>query len=361
MTKFATKTPTKKSTAKPATQPTKKPATKPAPPKTPPPAQDRPGLHPRNRHLQGYDLAALAAAVPALGKFLITTPAGTPSIDFTNPVAVKILNRALLETDYRVQGWDIPPQYLCPPIPGRADVLHYLADLLAGGNDGVPPLGPTVRALDIGVGANAVYPLIGQAEYGWRFLGVDIDQTALTNVEHIVAANPHLAGLIEVRHQPVPDNLFVGVLRRGEQFDVSLCNPPFHASAADAMAGAERKWKNLDKKGIKQPAPKLNFGGQSNELWYPGGERAFVERLIVQSASIPKRCLWFTSLVSKADNLPALEAALAKLHPCDVRIIPMSQGQKSSRLLAWTFHGKAERRQWALRRINTVAKPSCEA
>jgi 23S rRNA (adenine1618-N6)-methyltransferase len=206
-----------------------------------------------------------------------------------------------------------------------------------------------------------VYPLIGQAEYGWRFLGVDIDQAALTNVERIVAANPHLAGLIEVRHQPVLDNLFVGILRRGEQFDVSLCNPPFHACAADVMMGAERKWKNLeknkntdknkDKNGGKQPAPKLNFGGRSNELWYPGGERAFVERMIEQSAGIPKRCLWFTTLLSKADNLRPIEAALAKLHPCDVRIIPMSQGQKTSRLVAWTFHGKAERRQWAKQRL----------
>jgi 23S rRNA (adenine1618-N6)-methyltransferase len=40
-----------------------------------------------------------------------------------------------------------------------------------------------VRVLDIGVGANCVYPLIGHAEYGWRFLGVDIDEAALANAQ----------------------------------------------------------------------------------------------------------------------------------------------------------------------------------
>lgn len=315
-----------------------------------PPATPKPGLHPRNRHSTGYDFAFLSAAAPALARFVVTTPAGAPSIDFSNPKAVKALNRALLEVDYGVHGWDIPPQYLCPPIPGRADVLHHLADLLAEGNGGDIPMGDRINVLDIGVGANAVYPLIGRAEYGWRFVGVDTDPEALANVQRIVEANaeanPDLAQAIELRHQPVPDNIFVGVLRSGEKFDLTLCNPPFHASLADAQFATERKLKNLGKATPKGSIPRRNFGGQSNELWYPGGERAFLVRLIEQSASIPKRCLWFSTLVSKAENLRHVEAALAKLHPCATRIIPMAQGQKQSRLVAWTFTGKAERLKW---------------
>jgi 23S rRNA (adenine1618-N6)-methyltransferase len=310
------------------------------------PAAPKPGLHPRNRHRNGYDFAALLHAVPALARFMVTTPAGTPSIDFADPAAVKALNGALLATDYGVQGWDIPSRYLCPPIPGRADVLHRLADLLAEGNDGNVPRGDRIFILDIGVGANGVYPLVGHAEYGWRFVGVDTDPAALENVRHIVAANPGLARAIELRHQPVPDNIFVGVLRSGEKFDLTLCNPPFHASPAEAMAAAERKWNGLGKGGRGDAASRRNFGGQSNELWYPGGERAFLGRLIEQSAAIPKRCLWFSTLVSKADNLRHVEAALAKLHPCATRTIPMAQGQKQSRLVAWTFTPKAERLKW---------------
>ncbi|MFA7292538.1 MAG: 23S rRNA (adenine(1618)-N(6))-methyltransferase RlmF [Rhodocyclaceae bacterium] len=309
-------------------------------------AINKPGLHPRNRHLTGYDFTRLTEAVPDLARYLVTTPAGTPSIDFSKPAAVKALNCALLEVDYGVTGWDIPANYLCPPIPGRADVLHCLADLLAEGNGGQIPRGDCIQALDIGIGANAIYPLIGHAEYGWHFLGVDTDPKALENVKRIVAANPALANAIAVRHQPVADNVFTGLLKSAEKFDLTLCNPPFHASAAEAMAASQRKWKNLGKAHKGNPTPRNNFGGQSNELWYPGGEWAFLERLIEQSAPIGKRCLWFTSLVSKADNLRYVEAALGKLKPCDVRIIPMSQGQKQSRLVAWTFLSKAERASW---------------
>lgn len=313
----------------------------------------KPGLHPRNRHRLGYDFAALTAAVPELVRHLVVTPAGQSSIDFADPAAVKMLNRALLLTDYGVHGWDIPANYLCPPIPGRADMLHCLADLLAEGNAGVTPRGERLWALDIGVGANAVYPLIGHAEYGWSFVGVDTDPLALANVKHIVAANPGLARAIKLRQQTVTDNILAGILRPGEKFDLTLCNPPFHASAAEAAAAAQRKWSKLRHhaaKGTGKTPPRLNFGGKSNELWYPGGEWAFLERLIEQSTGIAKRCLWFTSLVSKAENLRHVETALNKLHPCDRRIIPMRQGQKQSRLVAWTFLSKAERARWREKR-----------
>ncbi|MGE5491242.1 MAG: 23S rRNA (adenine(1618)-N(6))-methyltransferase RlmF [Actinomycetota bacterium] len=318
------------------------------------PDTPKPGLHPRNRHLNGYDFDALCAATSSLARFVVTTPAGTRSIDFSNPAAVKALNRALLLTDYGIQGWDIPGQYLCPAIPGRADMLHYLADLLAEDNEGVIPRGNKLRVLDIGVGANAVYPLVGHAEYGWRFVGVDTDPLAIANVRKIVAANPGLGRAIELRHQPVPDNVFVGVLRTGDKFDISLCNPPFHASPQEVMAAAQRKWKNLGKAGKGGPAPRLNFGGTSSELWYPGGERVFLQRLIEQSAGIPKRCLWFTTLVSKAENLPVVEAVLAKLRTCATRVIPMAQGQKQSRVVAWTFTPRAERTRWAKSRWRPV-------
>ena len=160
-------------------------------------------MHPRNKNADGYDFAALAATSAALAKHIKTTQAGTPSIDFANPAAVKMLNRAILMHHYGVKGWDIPAGYLCPPIPGRADYIHSVADLLATCNKKNIPSGPGVRVLDIGTGANLVYPLIGQAEYGWSFLGVDIDEAALANAQAILAKNPELDGEIELRHQPV--------------------------------------------------------------------------------------------------------------------------------------------------------------
>ena len=334
-------------------------------PKAPPP---KPGLHPRNRDVAGYDFAALAAASPGLARYLITTPAGAPgstkptagtSIDFANQAAVKAFNRALLVDHYGIAGWDIPAGYLCPPIPGRADYIHHVADLLATCNRKEIPRGPAVRVVDIGVGANCIYPLIGHGEYGWRFLGVEIDQPGLDNARRILSANPALADAIELRHQPVQDNIFVGMLRSGESFDLSICNPPFHNSPGDVMEVAQRKWNNLGKGARAKQAgqPRLNFGGQGTELWCEGGERAFLERMVAQSAGIPKRCLWFTSLVSKAENVAHVEAALKKVHPVETRIIPMAQGQKQSRLIAWTFCGNGEMERWRKARWATPAFP----
>jgi 23S rRNA (adenine1618-N6)-methyltransferase len=39
-----------------------------------------------------------------------------------------------------------------PPIPGRADYIHQIADLLATCNKKVVPTGADIRILDIGVG-----------------------------------------------------------------------------------------------------------------------------------------------------------------------------------------------------------------
>jgi hypothetical protein len=50
-----------------------------------------------------------------------------------------------------------------------------------------------------------------------------------------------------------------------------------------------------------------------------------------------EQVLWFTSLVSKASNLPGIEAALKKAGAKAVRMVEMGQGQKQSRMVAWSF------------------------
>ena len=292
-------------------------------------------LHPRNRHRGGLDFPLLIETVPALAPFVFENEWGTQTIDFADPVAIKLLNTALLKRFYGVAHWDIPEGYLCPSIPGRADYIHSLADLLAASNGGVIPRGKKIRALDIGVGANCVYPLIGHAEYGWSFVGSEIDPKALANAESIVASNRKP---IELRLQRSPRHVLAGLLREGEQFDVSLCNPPFHASAKDAEEASRRKWKNLGKK-QSAARPVLNFGGQNRELWTAGGESAFVRKLIEESAApgLRKRIHWFTTLVSKSANLPEIERALKRVRPVETKTIELKQGQKSSRIVAWTF------------------------
>lgn len=316
---------------------------------------EKPGLHRRNRHRGRYDLPQLIAACAELARFVMPNAHGDLSIDFADAQAVRALNRALLQQVYGVVGWDIPDAYLCPPIPGRADYLHVLADLLAGDHGGVIPCGAALRGLDIGVGANGVYPLIGHSEYGWSFVGADVDPLALASLQRVVDANAGLGECIVLRRQPSAEKIFSGVVQGDEVFDFTLCNPPFHASLAEAQEGAARKWRNLGKAAAGQAAapPRLNFGGQGGELWCPGGELAFVQRMIVDSAAHASRCLWFSTLLSKAASLPAVYAALRQAGVREWKTLDMAQGQKKSRAVAWTFLDPAQRRRWAGQRWPT--------
>jgi 23S rRNA (adenine1618-N6)-methyltransferase len=294
-------------------------------------------LHPRNRFRGGYDFAALTKASPGLAAFVAPNAHGDASIDYANPDAVKALNQALLKHVYGIDTWDVPPGYLCPPIPGRSDYLHYLADLLRGDGKEIPR-GPSVRALDIGTGANGVYPLVGASEYGWSFVGTEIDPVALRWAKRLIAANDKVAKLIECRLQPSSESCFAGVIKPGEMFEASMCNPPFHASADEAADSTRRKRRHLGALGATKATMTVrNFGGQGSELWCEGGELGFVERMIAESAEWSHRCRWFTTLVSKSERLPRLQQALRVVQAADVKIIGMAQGQKQSRILAWTF------------------------
>ncbi|WP_374351544.1 23S rRNA (adenine(1618)-N(6))-methyltransferase RlmF [Chitinimonas sp.] len=304
------------------------------------------GLHPRNAHLHRYDFALLIAASPELASFVARNAYGDESIDFADPAAVKALNRALLIQYYGVRDWDIPPGYLCPPIPGRADYLHYLADLLADSVDGKLQTGPDIRVLDIGCGANLIYPLIGQAVYGWQFVGSEVDADALANAGRILAANPAAQAAISLRLQRQPELFFRELVHAGECFDLSMCNPPFHASLEQASAGSQRKWRNLGKQQAAGQQPVLNFGGHGGELWCEGGEEAFICRMIAESASMPTCCVWFTSLVSKAGSLPAIYRALQAAGATASHTIDMAQGQKQSRIVAWSFFTPSQQNAW---------------
>ncbi len=313
-------------------------------------------LHPRNKHRGRYAFDELIQANPALAKFVQLNAYGDWSIEFANAQAVKALNKALLIQHYNIIDWAIPAQYLCPPIPGRADYVHYLADLVGFSKGNMVAQQANTRVLDIGVGANIIYPLIGQREYGWRFVGADIDTKALANAQRILHANQGLAECIELRLQANSSAIFNGIIQPNDYFNATMCNPPFHASLQEAQAGTQRKLNNLahhtainsNKNRAKahenNNAPKLNFGGQAAELYCEGGELAFLRKMISESMQFKHQCGWFTSLVSKAETLPRVYSALKQANVFQFKTIEMSQGQKKSRIIAWTYMGASQRK-----------------
>ena len=304
-------------------------------------------LHPRNKHHSSYNFEQLIKVCPDLKPFVSINKFNIETIDFTNPQAVKLLNQALLKQYYDIEHWDIPKNYLCPPIPGRVDYIHNIADILSSSNGGIIPKGNSVTVLDIGVGANCIYPLLGHQEYGWQFIGSETDSIAYKVARQIVESNS-LSIHIDIRHQTNTTFIFKGIVKPKERIDITICNPPFHSSAADASEGSQKKWRNLGYKKTEKPV--LNFGGQTSELWCKGGEVAFITKMIDESVFIKDQCLWFTSLVSRSENLPAIYNVLNKLEAISVKTIQMSQGNKISRFVAWTFLSETQHIQWSLNR-----------
>ncbi|WBX96836.1 23S rRNA (adenine(1618)-N(6))-methyltransferase RlmF [Chryseobacterium gambrini] len=303
---------------------------------------EKSALHPRNLHRDPYDFEQLISCVPELKHYVFVNAYQSVTINFSLPKAVKLLNKALLLHFYKVQDWDIPEGNLCPPIPGRADYIHYIADLI-GEKD---PQNSDIKGLDIGTGANLVYPLIAHRSYGWKMLGTDINDISLKNAEYILSQNPDLFPFIHLKKQPEPERIFKNIIDKEDRFAFSMCNPPFHDSEESAMKGNFRKTKNLKKSTVKKPL--LNFGGQQSELWCEGGELAFITKMIRESALYSSQVLWFTCLVSKKENLSKLTFLLKKIKAVDFRIIEMSQGQKISRILAWTFVDPNKHKDWLL-------------
>lgn len=313
---------------------------------------EKTNLHPRNLHKFRYDFELLSQNYPKLKNFVGINEHEIETIDFSNPEAVKALNKSLLITYYKVKNWDIPDNYLCPPIPGRADYIHSVADLLASCNNGVIPEGAVIQGLDIGVGANCIYPILGNAIYGWSFVGTDIDDVAIDNCSSIIESNPHLVDAISLQQQTEARFIFKNIITPEDKFDFILCNPPFHTSQEEATKGSIRKVNNLEK--IKTTKPVLNFGGQNAELWCEGGEFRFISQMIYESAKYPMQCLWFTTLVAKQSHLKSIYKVLNKVNAVSIKTIDMAQGQKTSRILAWTFHSEQQQQDWSFEEAKPI-------
>ena len=328
-------------------------------------------LHRKNKHHGRYDFDILIKGTPELDKYVVTNIYDDRTIDFFDPAAVKMLNKALLKHFYGIAFWDIPENYLCPPIPGRADYIHNIADLLEedkhSGNQSKGNFGfeererkdnlsrtdlvtkNRITCLDIGVGANCIYPIIGCVEYGWNFIGSDVDPVAIESAKKIVQKNPQLKCKIELRLQKDSTHFFRGILGEDEQIDITICNPPFHSSPEEAREAAQKKLRNLMQnkaeqsqsiivtRGLPNSGPLLNFGGQNSELWYPGGEEQFVREMAKESRSFAGQCRWFSSLVAKKESLKGINSMLKKVGAAEVKTIPMGQGNKISRIVAWRF------------------------
>ncbi len=292
-------------------------------------------MHARNRFRDGYDFQQLVAASPLLAPFVKLNAYGDVSIDYAVLAAVAALNRALFTSAYGADELGCAARLFVSPVPGRSDYLHHLADPLAGRDPSAIPRGPSVATRHRCRRQLRLSPSLAQAATA----GASSARTSSVACEwarKLAKANTAVADLIECRLQPSPTDCFNGVVVPGERFTASMCNPRRstyrpRTRPPQPDAAAESRW---------PPAS----GGAHVKLWWvggrtlcDGGELGFRAADDHQSSAVPDRCRWFTTLVSKS-GIPASSlrgAATRKL--ADVKTIGMGQGQKQSRILAWTF------------------------
>jgi 23S rRNA (adenine1618-N6)-methyltransferase len=279
-------------------------------------------LHPRNKFNKGYNFDELIKINPKLETYVAKNQFDVITIDFSIPEAVKELNKALLFSYDKISVWDFSDKNLCPPIPGRLDYIHYLADLISTDS--------TIKILDIGTGATCIYPILGVAEYDWDFVASDIDLDSLDTAQDIIEDN-NLGSKIELRQQIDENNILKGILKDEDSFSAVMCNPPFFKSGEEAQGANKRKNRNLGNNPVR------NFSGNNNELWYVGGEKAFLHNYLYESSLFKEKSKWFTSLVSKKENIVSLQKSSTKLGAIEFKVIPMHQGNKVTRIVCWRF------------------------
>ena len=295
-------------------------------------------LHPKNKNREQYKIEELLLVIPELKDHIKKNKLGEDSIHFSDPVAIKLLNKALLSHYYGIQKWEFPDTNLCPPIPGRADYIHYMSDLL-NNND-------NITCLDIGVGASCIYPILGVSEYNWNFIASEVNTEAITIAKKIIKDNPSLKGKVKFRIQKDENNIFKGIIKPKDKIDLSICNPPFHSSKKEALKGSMRKIRNLS--GERSKKIQLNFSGVANELVYKGGEYQFIKNMIEESVLYSNNCLWFTTLVSKEKNLKSIYKLLEDIKAKEVKTLNIGTSNKKSRIVVWTFQTKEEQENWKI-------------
>ncbi|KAM7479422.1 hypothetical protein LguiA_027635 [Lonicera macranthoides] len=333
---------------------------------------ERPTIHPRNKYAGiPPDFSLLASLYPSFKPYVFYSTDGRPKIDWTDFDATRELTRVLLLHDHHLNWW-IPDGQLCPTVPNRSNYIHWIEDLLS--SDIIPNAlssGDIVKGFDIGTGANCIYPLLGATLLGWSFVGSDVTDVALEWADRNVKNNPHISRLIEIRkvdgevntldwgeshidrsvdgencinpseigpvgldpaissslelnfggnqsYQGPP--ILLGVVKDGEYFDFCMCNPPF--------------FETMEEAGLN---PNTACGGTPMEMVCPGGEQAFISRIIEDSAQLKRSFRWYTSMVGRKSNLKILTSKLWEVGVSVVKTTEFVQGQTCRWGLAWSF------------------------
>ncbi len=285
------------------------------------PVNNNDRMHPRNPY-RGKDPnhEELARQYPELKQYLrpAMRKGDRPALALTtNPAAAIAYNGALLKRDFGIQ-WTIPVGRLCPPIASRINYILWLQDLIKLNR---PTGGGVERVLgiDIGTGANVIYPLLGTAmDSKWNFIATDVDETALSLAKKNLDANPQLQERIKLTRVTSDARVQAALPPGDSSVDFCMCNPPFFESALDVRV-----------------RPDGRTAGTRSELVCQGGELGFVSGIVRESATLRGKVRWYTSMFGKKASVKAILKLLRESGFTNIVTTEFLQGRTTRWGIAW--------------------------
>ena len=110
--------------------------------------------------------------------------------------------------------------------------------------------------------------------------------------------------------------------------DFTICNPPFYSSTSDLLSSAAAKAR----------PPHSACTGADVEMVTPGGEIAFVSRMIDESKGLKNRCQWYTSMLGKYSSVEIIVENLRGAGIDNWAVKDLVQGTKTRRwAVAWSW------------------------
>ncbi|WWD09200.1 hypothetical protein V865_007322 [Kwoniella europaea PYCC6329] len=282
--------------------------------------------------------ARLASRFPDFAQYVTVSEEGSASIDFQDPSALRSLTKCLLKEDWDLDV-DLREDRLCPTLTNRLDYLLHVLDLepyLPSSFSSTP-----LRVLDIGTGATAIYPiLLHRLRPNARITATEIDQVSHEHSLSVLSQNLISISSINVLRAPFSGPILFPILDdEVQEWDLTICNPPFFGSEEEIREGQEGKELGA------HAAPTA----ANNELITPGGEVAFVGKMIEESLKIGERCRWYTTLIGKYASLSALVELLRQNKIDNYLLKGIKQSKTTRWILGWSHS--------SLRIPDNIARP----
>ena len=269
------------------------------------------------------DFLTLIKEFPELKKYILKQNEDNEEefqFDWSNNELSLLMDKSILNYYFNIKYYDIPKGFLIPPIPSRINYINLINSIITKLIKDIDI--KNIIGIDIGTGANIIYPILGYSIYKWKFICTEINKEAYNNAKLILQKN-NLENNINIIKQNNKDNIFISILNRENKYIFSMCNPPYY--------NYENEIKLEDKKRDNE----YNF----DEIYYKNGEYGFFQRYFEESICYKNNVFLYTILIGKKINAENIYDKLSSYSDI-IKIYNMQKiltGNNVRYIIYWSF------------------------